>query len=156
MCEKVNLVEAIVCPGCRHPRSLGDFPHPDCRGVEPWAVFCKFCWKRAKEKRTWIRRKKLGDIFGVPRKFGLFEYFTLLTAQDCRCAICQFWPDFPLSELCIDHCHANGHVRGLLCTRCNTGIGQFGNDPARLRAAAAYLEVAAARLERAQSTAELC
>jgi hypothetical protein len=45
-----------------------------------------------------------------------------------------------------DHSHCGGGracqqcIRGILCTNCNVGIGMFGEDPARLRAAVAYLE----------------
>ncbi|HEY2267528.1 MAG TPA: endonuclease domain-containing protein [Streptosporangiaceae bacterium] len=46
-----------------------------------------------------------------------------------------------------DHDPVNGQrgeFRGILCGRCNIGMGQFDHDPARLRAAADYLERALA------------
>jgi hypothetical protein len=46
----------------------------------------------------------------------------------------------PPPRLCIDHDHANGKIRDALCHGCNTGLGSFGDDPARLRVAADYLE----------------
>jgi hypothetical protein len=65
----------------------------------------------------------------------------MLAAQDERCAICRS-PDWPGkdSRPHVDHDHETGRVRGLLCGLCNNGLGQFKDDPARLRAAADYLE----------------
>lgn len=71
------------------------------------------------------------------------QYVGMLAAQGDACAICKD-PEWPGGRKSgsphVDHDHTTGEVRGLLCGRCNTGIGQLGDDPARLRAAADYLE----------------
>jgi hypothetical protein len=59
----------------------------------------------------------------------------LLIAQSGRCLICAN----PMTSPHVDHCHKTGEVRGLLCQTCNIGIGMFKDDPALLRAAAAYV-----------------
>lgn len=69
--------------------------------------------------------------------YGLDEatFTTLLKAQDHRCAICLV-----STPECVDHCHREGRVRGLLCRPCNAALGQFRDDPDLLRAALRYLE----------------
>ena len=72
------------------------------------------------------------------------QYDALLTAQNGVCAICHKPERAKLNgtvkSLAIDHDHATGKVRGLLCQKCNRGIGQFNDDPKLLRGAADYLE----------------
>jgi len=71
-------------------------------------------------------------------KYGITadEYDALVLASGGLCAICQ--SDMG-DDICVDHCHDSGSVRGLLCRNCNFGLGHFRDDPARLTAALAYL-----------------
>lgn len=54
-----------------------------------------------------------------------------------RCGICG---KEPRSGFVIDHDHKTGRVRGLLCQRCNSGLGSLGDSIEGLKAAIAYLE----------------
>jgi hypothetical protein len=72
-------------------------------------------------------------------KYGLTrQELELLLAQNEQCAICG--GDWDAKGPHVDHDHATGRLRGILCGNCNNGLGRFHDDPARLRAAAAYLE----------------
>ena len=63
----------------------------------------------------------------------------LFIKQDGCCAICG-QPESELKKrLCIDHCHITGHIRGLLCNRCNFFIGAASDNVNTLRAAIDYL-----------------
>lgn len=62
-------------------------------------------------------------------------YAALLEMQDGRCAICGD----VLVDPNTDHCHKDGEVRGLLCQRCNCGLGLLRDDPEILESAIKYL-----------------
>ena len=63
-------------------------------------------------------------------------------ASDNKCCICGCGhEDSARGTLVMDHCHSDGHIRGALCHRCNTGLGQFRDSTALLVAAARYLEM---------------
>lgn len=66
-------------------------------------------------------------------------YKHVLREQRGVCAICKERCKWG-KDLAVDHDHRYGNVRGLLCGRCNRGIGQFDDDPDLLREAANYLD----------------
>ena len=55
-------------------------------------------------------------------------------AMGDNCVICG-----STEHLCVDHCHETNEVRGLLCRRCNLGIGHLGDNPIIVLAAYNYL-----------------
>lgn len=68
----------------------------------------------------------------------------MVAAQDGLCAICGKGETDTFKgktkRLSVDHDHATGDIRSLLCARCNRGIGMFLDEPRLLRLAAIYLE----------------
>lgn len=83
------------------------------------------------------RRKKLRERYGLSPA----QYYVIFESQGFACAVCK---DDSIAENTkrrhVDHCHATGDVRGILCQGCNTALGMAKDDPARLRALADYLE----------------
>ena len=83
-------------------------------------------------------KKKVSDRKShLKRKYGLTleEFDELLASQGGGCAICGK-PDADN----VDHDHATGRVRGILCWNCNIAIGQLEDDSDRARAVAEYLD----------------
>ena len=68
------------------------------------------------------------------------DYASLLRKQSGLCAICH-QPDPRQIRLAVDHDHATGKVRGLLCYPCNLGLGCFHDNPEFLKKAISYLIV---------------
>lgn len=80
-------------------------------------------------------------------RYGLSfdQYSAMFMEQGGLCLICKK-PETSLNQhthelrlLSVDHCHGTGKIRGLLCKRCNTGIGAFEEDPELLKAAIRYI-----------------
>lgn len=75
------------------------------------------------------------------RKYGLTPEIKqqFLWQQHDACAICGYEFGQKLGDYHIDHCHQTGAVRGILCDRCNRGLGYFRDKPDFLQQAAKYL-----------------
>ncbi len=59
----------------------------------------------------------------------------LLKQQFGSCGICGFSESSNGRRFAVDHNHRTGRVRGLLCIKCNFGLGYFNDDPELLKAA---------------------
>ena len=93
-------------------------------------------WQRDNKPRVrekWLR-SKLKTRYGITVQ----EREEMLRTHGGVCWICGSEPH-PVQGLAVDHCHATGRVRGMLCHSCNKALGFFKDDPALLRRAADYL-----------------
>ena len=83
--------------------------------------------------------RRVHSVHSRYAKYGITEdrYLELREQQRDLCGICAtpFGEGIPH----IDHCHVTQEVRGLLCSRCNTGLGQFLDNPEILRQAIDYV-----------------
>jgi len=83
----------------------------------------------------------------IRRKYGITQkqYDDMLMQQDNGCAICGKTEEPDGRRLAIDHCHATGKVRGVLCNNCNNGLGAFGDNIEGMKKAIQYLQNSLAR-----------
>jgi predicted nucleic acid-binding Zn ribbon protein len=105
------------------------------------AIYCSYeCKKLGVRSGSQRDRRKQLDynrryLYGI----SIEEFEARLASQDGRCAICRTdtWNG---KGPHIDHSHETGALRGILCHKCNLGLGKFNDDPDLLRAAIRYLE----------------
>jgi len=99
--------------------------------------------KKYPEKRL-LNAKKMN----LKSKFGLSldDLDKLIKKYENLCAICRK-PETTydaktkiIKRLTIDHCHKTNEIRGLLCNKCNFGIGYFNDSIEILKSAIQYLE----------------
>lgn len=154
-----------VCYKCRIEKSDAEF-YSNSRSKDGLSTYCGGCnRKRAKEKyvgaykekivansKTWyennrerslktkhdwyLRNVKKTRNQMLIREYGitLEIYEAMEREQNGRCSICE-----KPEPLHVDHNHATGKVRGLLCSACNRALGGFGDSSERLDKAANYL-----------------
>lgn len=74
------------------------------------------------------REREQSELRNTLKQYGLtlHDYYWMVEEQLGRCAIC-FKPPPRGKRLVVDHCHTTGKVRGLLCGRCNAGLGMLGD-----------------------------
>lgn len=78
-----------------------------------------------------VKHRSLMSKYGIP----LSEYNRMASEQNSMCRICGEVGE----NLFVDHSHATGKVRGLLCNNCNAGLGMFRDNPEFLVSAISYL-----------------
>lgn len=126
-----------------------------CRHFNRKTIKCKKCGKTTNKQRVGVcltcyergrdldyrKSRKLKENFGITQH----DYMIVHESQNGCCAICgkqetTRHQSGTLRMLSVDHDHKTGKLRGLLCSKCNLGIGEFDDNPELLEAASNYLE----------------
>jgi hypothetical protein len=132
------------CKDCGKPFDVNNFYVSYVyNGHKVFRSECKDCnikrsikWgKNNKSKRHY---NSIKCLYGISKE----EYDRILFEQNAKCKICKL--DNPGHKLQkrfnIDHDHKTGKVRGLLCQKCNIGIGAFKDSCEILESALKYLK----------------
>lgn len=142
---KQHIVEAstepVECKHCGITKSISEMSASS-------RLVCKACssalgndWQAAHPVEAANRKRH----HAFKRNYGvtLADVEQMIEAQEGRCAICghklNALGDKRGRAPQVDHDHATGRVRGVLCFSCNAGLGQFGDDIPRLQSAILYL-----------------
>lgn len=114
------------CTVCGEIKPLEEF-HKDKRRKDGCRARCKDCRHSVEYK---YKKKGRESKYGLSRA----ELARLKRKQEKKCLICG-----SIEYLVIDHSHKHGHVRGLLCSKCNKGLGHFIDSPRRLWNSMVYI-----------------
>ncbi len=86
------------------------------------------------------------DRFRKKYKLSADKYNIMLKEQNYQCDCCKIFfkknsvNSYKKIKICIDHDHKSGKIRGLLCGKCNSAIGLFGDSINNLQNAINYLK----------------
>ena len=149
-------MERQICNVCKIDKDIKDFewqknrPNPrktcqTCRSKRRWLSIISDSDKHKhflNVRRIWrIKNREKININWIlnNHEFTLEQYQKMLNDQGYLCGLCDNILDMGRNTH-IDHDHETGAVRGLICTRCNTGIGQCGDTIGGLLQCVAYLQ----------------
>ena len=131
-----------ICTKCQIPQNVEEF-YPKKGGLNGLSSWCKGCISEVgKKNHVYNREFSIKNHLHTKYKLTKEEVTAMYDNQKGCCKICGV-PKPLFSKhtgLVIDHCHASGKVRGLLCSKCNTLLGAAQDNPATLLQAICYLK----------------
>jgi hypothetical protein len=135
--EDAEYRKAVLEPQPRLPRRHRD--ELNARARKAYAENDEYRARRRLTGNKWYRREeRLKQVYGL----SLQDYEAMVAQQGGVCRICKTKPARPLF---VDHSHASGRVRGLLCHPCNAALGFMRDDPVIAAAASRILARSEAR-----------
>jgi hypothetical protein len=129
------------CPICGELKERSEFYKWKSRqdGLTAYCIPC-FTERNKKWNKDNPEKSKSATIatsrkikYGISRE----DYSKMLVDQDNSCAICKTQIGW---EAAVDHCHNTNKVRGLLCRKCNLGLGGFKDNIETIRRAIEYVK----------------
>lgn len=133
------------CPRCGEMRERDEYPDSPKAPSGKYG-YCKPCKAQYMRERAQRSRENgtqmIENLKRSLKRYGvdLAWYEERMKLSGGRCEICGGGPTGNHLRLVIDHNHATGEARGLLCGDCNKALGALGDSPQRIRKAAEYLE----------------
>ncbi len=131
----------IVCGTCKEHLPHDSFAKckSNARTGRQWS--CRSCKAEQAKKYHGRYDIKFRDWkHNIKKKYGITpdDWDRMYEQQGGKCAICSC--DCTTGrKLAVDHCHTSGNVRGLLCAKCNQGLGYFDDNTDFLGKAIEYL-----------------
>lgn len=139
-------MESRSCTVCKQLKQVTEFTIRKTHRIgKPVSVCnkCKVDYNRQRRLSDPERTRQIERKSKFKRQYGitLDDYYQMLDKQNGGCAICgNKKPSNRTEYFAVDHCHITGKVRGLLCTKCNRGLGLFNDNISNLQTAITYLK----------------
>lgn len=83
---------------------------------------------KAYNKERWLMLKETKPHLKLLYNITLEDYNVMFTKQEGCCLGCKQHRSLFKRDLCVDHCHITGKIRGLLCDSCNKALGLIKDD----------------------------
>ena len=111
-------------------------------GLDYWCRICHNTHNNERRRRGWDKVLDDCKTYKLKAKYDLTreQYTDMLEAQEYKCAICQSEIVPFTKQTHVDHNHETNKVRGLLCNKCNMGLGMFNDSWQLLSQVMNYLE----------------
>ena len=135
----MNKIPSKCCSVCKKVKSLSAFGKQS-KHKDGLRYACKECVNF--RKRNYPTTKQSQQYYALQWKFNLSRegYNLLYEHQNGCCAICKKHQIEFSRALAVDHNHKTGKIRGLLCIKCNLGLGNFDESRGTLIKAMQYLK----------------
>ena len=131
-----------VCKECNHCLPIENFRVTYNNYTQPYCKPCersrgrKYYSDNRERMKEHLRHKSRKILYGITKE----QFESLIEKQNNSCAICGIKEPGGKGNWHVDHDHTTGIIRGLLCHKCNTGLGLFRESKLILSEAINYLE----------------